>query len=505
MMRKLKVQDRNAAWGIQMKVSRRLSLVAGTALVVLAGIGFHKVALAQSQPMPKWMAEEGKLPPDVYPDTLSRMPRPKESDYATDEEKQILKRVMAGRPERWLGPTGTRIAIAQLAAGGDGEGPGDPAIEPKYHELAVAAINREMNNFDEFINHEVDAAKAYGMDMEMDIINRKDTKGMDPKAAAIIEFARDLLKLPRTAPLSSQVFANLEKHFGRKGALTIVSVVMQYDANFTEMRAYDQHMDTNPDCTQWGKGGHHGCLDLKNPPPAWEIPTTYKPVKEQTMAAWLAEQAKLPPDVHPDTLSRMPRPQQSDFTNDKDKVAFNKIMSGSDSLSKMRWLGPMGTRLAIPRSAEGAERTFDVIHKYGGVDPKYMELTVAVATRENGDRQEFIEHEDDAIKAYGKELEDVVRLRKSTQGLDPKAASIIEFGRDLYKLPRSESVSSKYFADLQQNFGKKGALAIIALMSYYDQNWVLLRVYDQHMDTNPDCLPGGHHGCLNLKNPPPAW
>ena len=117
-----------------MKASRRLLLAVGTALVVLAGISFHKVALAQSQQTPQWMLDEAKLPPDIHPDTLSRMPRPKESDYATDEEKQLFNRAMHRNPTqslmRWLGPTGTRVAIPSLAAGGDGEGRGDrrPAL-----------------------------------------------------------------------------------------------------------------------------------------------------------------------------------------------------------------------------------------------------------------------------------------------------------------------------------------------------------------------------------------
>jgi hypothetical protein len=180
-------------------------------------------------------------------------------------------------------------------------------------------------------------------------------------------------------------------------------------------------------------------------------------------------------------------------------------MSRSDAPT-MRWLGPIGTRLAIPGLAEGALRTVDVIHSKGGVDGKYLELAVTVTTREDGNRQEFINHKDDAIKAYGKDLEEIVRLRKSTQGLeDPKAAAIIDFGREIFRLPRAEAVSSKHFADLEQNFGKRGTLAIIALMAYYDNNWLLMRAYDQHMDTHADCLPGGHHGCLDLKNPPLAW
>src|ERR1700676_4057110 len=117
-----------------MRGSRRLLLGIGMALAVLAGIGFHKVALAQSKQAPQWMLDEAKLPADVHPDTLSRMPRPKESDYPTDEEKQIFNKVMHRNPTqslmRWLGPTGTRVAIPELAAAGGGEGAGDQALEP---------------------------------------------------------------------------------------------------------------------------------------------------------------------------------------------------------------------------------------------------------------------------------------------------------------------------------------------------------------------------------------
>jgi hypothetical protein len=489
-----------------MKGMRRLLLGIAIVFSVLAVMGVHRVALAQSKQAPQWMLDEAKLPPDIHPDTLSRMPRPKESDYATDEEKQLFNRVMHRNPTqslmRWLGPTGTRVAIPQLAAAGGGEGAGDQALEPKYRELTVAAVNRELGNREEFINHEIDAVKAYGMDLEMDIINRKDTKGMDPKAAVIIEFARDLFKYPRTASVSSKAFADLEKTFGRKGALVVASIACSYDMNFLEMRAYDQHMDTNSDCLP---GGHHGCLDLNNPPPAWEVPTSWKPTKEEKESDWVAEQSKLPADVHPDTLSRMPRPQESNFSNDKEKEIFNQVMHRNPTQATMRWLGPTGTRVTIPEYAAGTDRISQAIHAGGGVDNKYMELVVAVATRETGNRSEFLNHEDDAIKAYGKDLEEVVRLRKDTKGVDPKAASIIEFGRDIFKLPRIEAASSKHFADLESNFGKRGALSIIALMAYYESNYTLMRVYDQHMDTNSDCLPGGHHGCLDVKNPPPTW
>lgn len=233
----------------------------------------------------------------------------------------------------------------------------------------------------------------------------------------------------------------------------------------------------------------------------------YKVSAQQTKypkLGWMDEEAKAPPDVHPETLSRMARSKESDFTSDEDKQAFQRALRRNDSDSVQRWLGPTGTRMADPIYAEAVENVNRAIHKNKDIDPKYMELTVAVVTRESGNREEFINHEEDAVKAYGQELEDVVRLRKDTKGLDPKEAAIIEFGRDLFKQPRTAPVSEKVFADLEKNFGKRGALTIAGLMCYYDSNFMLMRVYDQHMDTRPECK-GGHRGCLDLNNPPPAW
>ena len=219
---------------------------------------------------------------------------------------------------------------------------------------------------------------------------------------------------------------------------------------------------------------------------------------------WVAEQVSLPPDIHPETLSRATRSRESDFTNEEEKQIFDKINNAAGSKQLVsRWLGPTGIRLQIPKYAEAIRMVGSALHD-NRVDAKYHELTVAVVTRETGNRDEFLNHHADAVKAFGNDVEEIVRLRKSTQGLDPKEAAIIEFGRDLFKMPRTQPVSSKAFADLEKNFGRRGALSIIGTMCSYDTNFLLMRSYDQHMDTSGKC-PGPHMGCLDSKNPPPAW
>ena len=489
-----------------MKRSRGFLLPIVTAIVLLLAIGFYNFALAEPQqtyPTYPWMLAETKLPADIHPDTLARAPRTKESDFSDPDEQKIVARLARGEDvARWLGPTGTRLQIPEYADAVRREGASrNKIVDHDLEELIVAVATRESGNQSQFINHLEDAYKAHGQALQEIVRLRKDTKGLDPKRAAIIEFGRELFNLPRTEPVSAKVFADMQKNFGKQGTLAIAAHMIAYDVDTLLMRAYDQHMDINPDC----KGGHHGCLDLNNPPPSWENPTTWNTQREEIEAEWAARQAKLPSDVDPSTLCRVARTKESDFTGDEEKQIFNKINNEAGSKQLVsRWLGPTGIRLQIPAYAEAISGVGRAIHSKSGVDPRYMELTVAVTTREDGNRQEFINHEDDAIKAYGKELEDVVRLRKDSKGLDPKDAAIIEFGRELFKMPMMASVSSKAFADLEQNFGRRGAMGIIGLMAYYDGNWMLMRVYDQHMDTSGKC-PGPHMGCLDTKNLPPAW
>src|SRR5712691_9044176 len=98
------------------------SLTAVVLCVTLAfalWMGFaSRNSLAQEGAGSGW--SPGKYPPDIRPDSLSRMPRPKRDDFTNDEDKQSFDRVLAfeailREPSGALGPTGTRAWIPQLA------------------------------------------------------------------------------------------------------------------------------------------------------------------------------------------------------------------------------------------------------------------------------------------------------------------------------------------------------------------------------------------------------
>jgi hypothetical protein len=132
-----------------------------------------------------------------------------------------------------------------------------------------------------------------------------------------------------------------------------------------------------------------------------------------------------------------------------------------------------------------------MLHTKSGMEDKFVELTILVATRESGGKSEWLDHEPDGIKLLGKNVVDIIRNRQDTKGLPEKEAAIIQYGRELFQKP---TVSSKTFADLERNFGRKDALIITLFMCYYSQSAVLMRAYDQHTDTRPECVQP-HMGC----------
>jgi 4-carboxymuconolactone decarboxylase len=210
----------------------------------------------------------------------------------------------------------------------------------------------------------------------------------------------------------------------------------------------------------------------------------------------------LPPDVHPETLSRMPRAKREDFSTEEEKLAFDRMMSRSPKQLVSRWLGPTGTRLQIPELAEVYNRQINMIREKSGLEEKYLELTVLVATRESGGKSEWLDHEPDGIKLLGIKTVDVVRNREEPNGLEEKQATIIHFGRELFHEPK---VSSKTFADMERLFGRSTTLAITLYMSYYNQSALLMRAYDQHTDTRPECVQP-HMGCdVNRREIAGTW
>jgi 4-carboxymuconolactone decarboxylase len=193
---------------------------------------------------------------------------------------------------------------------------------------------------------------------------------------------------------------------------------------------------------------------------------------------------ELPPDVYPDTLSRIHRVKREDFATDEEKQEFDRVIALSPPEFKKNffggWLGPSGIRMQIPEVAEIYLKQSALIREKSELEPKYRELAVLVATRECDNKSEFIDHASREItqKQLGPHVVEIVRNRQDTKGLEEKEALIIQFGRELFNQPK---VSSKTFAEMERNFGQKATLGITLTMGYYVTNELVMRAYDTQL------------------------
>jgi len=197
---------------------------------------------------------------------------------------------------------------------------------------------------------------------------------------------------------------------------------------------------------------------------------------------------QLPPDVHPDTLSRMPRPHREDFATEEEKQTFDRVVATQPSIKdKNGVLGPTGMRATVPAFGEEYRKLGRLVHSKNSLGPAMVELVSMVAIRESDTPPEWGGHATNGIKLLGPRVVEVIAYEEDTAGLDEKVALVINFGRQLFHERR---VSSRTFAAMEKTFGRNDTLDITLLMGYYLQNTLIYRAYDQRPEPNNPAFTG---------------
>jgi len=121
----------------------------------------------------------------------------------------------------------------------------------------------------------------------------------------------------------------------------------------------------------------------------------------------------------------------------------------------------------------------DFLRRKAGLDPRLVELAILVTARESDSEYEWTAHEPMAVKAgLQPEIIDIVKHRKSTDGLAEKDAVIIALGREAVG---KHHVSSDVAARALNLFGKQGLVNIVSLIGDYASTAILLNAFDQHV------------------------
>jgi 4-carboxymuconolactone decarboxylase len=170
--------------------------------------------------------------------------------------------------------------------------------------------------------------------------------------------------------------------------------------------------------------------------------------------AALAGQSRMPADIHPESLSRVPPVQRADL----------------DEEGKRIWHSP--------KAAEPIQLLYQFLRK-SVVGPRFFELSALIAAREFDAQYEWSGHEPQALKVgLEQPVIDVVKFNKDVTGLQDKDATVIRLGRAIF---RDHKVSSELWAKTVEHFGRQGALDIVTIMGDYAMAAVFLTAVDQQL------------------------
>lgn len=195
-------------------------------------------------------------------------------------------------------------------------------------------------------------------------------------------------------------------------------------------------------------------------------------------------ETKMPPsDIDPQSGFRLPLPKREDL-DEVGKRAYDRTLSSGRSIVGLR--GPGGIALYSSKTVE-LRNAFGEYLRYEVFDPKVREVAILAVAREMDSQFEWAAHEPQALKeGVSQDVIDIIKYRKSTQGLDETYAAIIELGRQTF---RDHKVTSECFARVKKLFPPQKLVELVMLMGNYAATAALLTAFDMQVPDGKPLLP----------------
>ena len=189
--------------------------------------------------------------------------------------------------------------------------------------------------------------------------------------------------------------------------------------------------------------------------------------------AVLGGQSRLAPDIHPESLSRLP-PLQRDSLDAEGKRVWDLIGGGRG----MPKTGPAPVSMYSPITAEPIHVLNQNLRKTVA-GSRYFELSALLAAREFDQQYEWSAHEPAGLRqGLEQSVIDVVKYNRDVKGLGDKDATLIRFGRTLY---REHRVSSELWQKMIGHFGRQHTVQLMMIMGDYFRVGFMMNAVDQHL------------------------
>jgi 4-carboxymuconolactone decarboxylase len=185
-------------------------------------------------------------------------------------------------------------------------------------------------------------------------------------------------------------------------------------------------------------------------------------------------QTSLPPDIHPVTLSRLPPVTPADLDEEGRRLlAERPAVAPGPGPTHVTNYSPRERSLGVPTGVNSP------------VGPRYFQLAVLIIAREIDQQYEWTAHEPAGVRqGLEPSVIDVVKYNRDVAGLSDKDATLITFGRTLY---REHRVSSELWQKMIGHFGRQHTVQLMMIMGDYFRVGFMMNAVDQRLP--PDRTP----------------
>jgi 4-carboxymuconolactone decarboxylase len=186
-------------------------------------------------------------------------------------------------------------------------------------------------------------------------------------------------------------------------------------------------------------------------------------------------QTARPPDIDPVTLSRLPWVTPEDLDEEGRKLLAGQpaVKPGPGPTHLTRY-SPRDRSLGIPSGTNSP------------VGPRYFQLAVLIIAREIDQQYEWSAHEPAGLRqGLEQSVIDVVKFNRDVAGLSDKDATLITFGRTLY---REHKVSSALWQKMIGHFGRQHTVQLMMIMGDYFRVGFMMNAVDQQLPAERKAL-----------------
>ena len=183
-----------------------------------------------------------------------------------------------------------------------------------------------------------------------------------------------------------------------------------------------------------------------------------------------------PADIDAKSGMRLPIPNREDL-DEAGKRAYDRSTTPGASIAGLQ--GPGGVQLYSTKTAPLLSGINRYLRYEAGFSGRVREIAILITAREMDSQFEWVAHEPEALKeGVPQAVVDVIKHRRSTDGLPEADAIIIEIGRQIW---RDHKVKPDTFAKGKAMFGPNKLVELVMLMGSYAGTAALLTLVDMQL------------------------